>query len=211
MDRKCPNSRISSHAFIALLSQRKLLQTKSPSSYIFATNISNFRAYLSFISRQMWDLQRQSIVLLSSSILVCEYCDQLVVNEFKQSAHYEEIEHPIILSMCPLCCYSVRCGPQMQIAESMSKLAFLSLKTLDWASLLCCFYNQGNSCSTNAVLVTLSHCKLLMTAALVSPVPLRQVFAAATVLSRSLNSLIRCLQLKCRRYMQEDVREFCTS
>ena len=163
--------------------------------------------YLNLSFTKLWSMQLGARTF-SREAGLCLHCYSLYSSVSAAKAHAEQTNHNLFFTIRPFGILCWNCLRRFQSPKAMTEAACLSLQTFPSESLPVGFYNLGNSCYSNAVLIALSHCQPLVTAAAVSALPICRLFAAAATLNRSFNTVVPELLSKFSPYVQEDAAEF---
>ena len=163
--------------------------------------------YLSQAFTKLWSIQ-VGLRAFSREPSVCLHCYNIYSSLKSARDHAERTNHNLCFTIQPFGVLCWGCGGRFKSPKTLTQAAFLSLKTFPTESLPIGFANLGNSCYSNAVLIALSHCQPLVTAAAVSALPICKLFSAAATLNRSFNRLVPELMPKFSPFLQEDAAEF---
>lgn len=167
------------------------------------TDLSFSYLYLSKSLSKFWSAQNASS---NKRYYLCISCGMILENAKELDLHSSE-NHTLYLTSYPIHIFCYNCKKKFECPKKCMNAVLLSLPSFPGKFLSSGFRNLGNTCYSCAVLMALSSCRQIVTAASVSAVPICKAFSIAANQNRNFNIILHQL-LGFDRYTQQDSAEF---
>ncbi|KAK8883792.1 hypothetical protein M9Y10_042891 [Tritrichomonas musculus] len=170
-----------------------------------------------FVAKQLYFSLTLSKVFVSeilnenlSKLTICTKCNCLCYQGESMREHFKDTrqEHSLFLGLCPMRIICIKCGHIFGCPAALMKSIIYSLPSYPTETPPIGFYNLGNSCYSNSVLIALSHCHPLVIASSSSSLLHLKVFNIAATANRQFNQIFHAINPKFSPFVQEDAAEF---